>query len=111
MGITDSMKPRTKMHEIAKKDRFRHIFFGLGGIGGRFSALSNFGMIPLTVMGGDTKKFLQSTEVMAQACASCVPPGLNPGVLLVVIMGTLAKADRDKNTVLAPPAIPSRPAW
>ena len=59
VAITDSMKPRTKMHEVAKRDRFRHIFFGLPGIGGRFSALSNFGLVPLAAMGGDVRKFLR----------------------------------------------------
>jgi transaldolase / glucose-6-phosphate isomerase len=108
IAITD---PKTKMHEVAKKDHFRHIFFGLKGIGGRFSALSNFGMIPLTVMGVDTQQFLQRTEIMVQACASCVPPELNPGVTLGVIMGTLAKAGRDKVTVIASPAIASLGAW
>src|SRR5260370_29842718 len=104
MGITDSMKPRTKMHEIAKKDRFRHIFFGLGGIGGRFSALPQFGMIPLTVMGGDVKKFLQSTEAKVQGCASCVPAELNSVALLDLLQSMLAKAGRAKVAVTAFPA-------
>jgi hypothetical protein len=108
IGVTD---PKTKMNEIAKKDRFRHIFFGLKGIGGRFSALSNFGMIPLAVMGVDVMKFLDSTEIMVQACASCVPPELNPGVILGVIMGTLAKNGRDKVTVITSPGISSLGAW
>jgi transaldolase/glucose-6-phosphate isomerase len=108
VAITD---PKTKMNDAAKKDRFRHIFFGLGSIGGRFSALSNFGMIPLAVMGVDVAKFLDSTETMVQACASCVPPDLNPGVVLGVIMGRLAKQGRDKVTVVASPAIASLGAW
>lgn len=108
LAVTD---PKTKMHEIAKKDAFRHIFFGLKGIGGRFSALSNFGMVPQAVMGVDTGKFLNQTEIMVQACSSCVPPELNPGVTLGIILGTLAKAGRDKVTVIASPAISSLGAW
>ncbi len=108
VAVTD---PKTKMHDIAKKDRFGHIFFGLKGIGGRFSALSNFGMIPQAAMGVNYQDFLDRTEIMVQACASCVPPELNPGAVLGVVMGTLAKNGHDKVTVLASPGIASLGAW
>jgi len=107
-AITD---PGTKMHQIAKNDRFRHIFFGVPSIGGRFSALSNFGMIPSAILGVNVPDFLSRTELMVQSCSSCVPPELNPGVVLGVIMGTLAKAGRDKVTVIASPGIGSLGLW
>jgi len=108
IAVTD---PKTKMHGIAKADSFRHIFFGLPTIGGRFSALSNFGMIPAAVMGLDVPKFLDSAEVMVHACSSCVPPELNPGVTLGVVLGTLAKQGRDKVTFITSPAIASLGGW
>jgi glucose-6-phosphate isomerase len=108
VAVTD---PRTKMNEIAKKDRFRAIFFGRPGIGGRFSALSNFGMVPLAAMGGDVKKFLDRAEIMVHACDACVPPELNPGVALGSVLGTLAKQGRDKVTVIASPTIAGLGAW
>lgn len=111
IAVTDSKTPPTKLNNVATRDKFRHVYFGLDGIGGRFSALSNFGLVPMTVMGADTLKFLQETEVMVHACASCVPPDLNPGVSLGVIMGTLAKAGRDKITVIASPEISSLGPW
>ena len=100
------------MHRVAKENKFRHIAFGLPSIGGRFSALSNFGMVPAAVMGLDFEGFLNKTEVMVQSCGSCVPPETNPGVLLGAIMGTLAKEfKKDKVTIIASPAISALGAW
>ena len=108
IAITD---PGSKMQQVAESDKFRHIFFGLPSIGGRYSALSNFGMVPAGVMGLDVKKFLDRTEEMVEACASCVPVEQNPGVVLGLILGSAAKADRDKVTIVASPGISDLGAW
>jgi hypothetical protein len=108
IAVTD---PKTKLNDLAKRDRFRSIFYGVPEIGGRFSALSNFGMVPMAIMGLDTHKVLDTAETMVQACASCVPPDLNPGVTLGVILGTLHGMGRDKVTIIASPGIASLGAW
>src|SRR5437870_10724694 len=84
IAITD---PGSKMEHVARGDKFRHIFHGLPSIGGRYSALSHFGMVPAAVMGLDTQKLLDRTEEMAHACKSCVPVDDNPGVTLGIILG------------------------
>lgn len=108
MAITD---PGTKLHKLAKADRFRAIAHGVPSIGGRYSALSNFGMVPAAAMGIDLPAFLERAEIMVQACASCVPPEANPGVVLGIILGTLAKQGRDKVTLITSPAIRTLGAW
>jgi transaldolase / glucose-6-phosphate isomerase len=108
IAITD---PGSKMQGVAEGDHFRHIFYGLPSIGGRYSALSNFGMVPAAAMGLDTKKFLSRTEEMVQACASCVPLEENPGVVLGIILGSAAKAGRDKVTIITSPGISDLGAW
>jgi len=108
IAITD---PGSKMQQVAEGDKFRHIFFGLASIGGRYSALSNFGMVPAAVMGLDTKKFLDRTDEMVQACASCVPVEENPGVVLGLILGTAARIGRDKVTIITSPGISDLGAW
>jgi hypothetical protein len=108
IAITD---PGTKLHKMAKRDRFRQISHGVPSIGGRYSALSNFGMVPAGIMGVDVPGFLDSTEIMVQSCASCVPPEVNPGVALGAILGTLARKGRDKVTTIASPGIDSLGAW
>src|SRR5438034_432840 len=70
IAITD---PGSKLHRVAEADRFRHVFFGLPSIGGRFSALSDFGLVPAAVMGIDVARFLGQADQMAKACASSVP--------------------------------------
>jgi transaldolase/glucose-6-phosphate isomerase len=108
LAITD---PNTKMQGIAERDRFRRITFGWKTVGGRFSALSNFGLVPLAVMGGDVAWLLERADRMVRACSALVPPELNPGVRLGLALGTLAKAGRDKLTVIASPGIGSLGAW
>jgi len=107
-AITD---PGSKMQQVAERDRFRHIFYGLPSIGGRYSALSNFGMVPAAAMGLDTGKFLQRTKEMVEACKASTPVEQNPGVMLGLILGTAATLGRDKITLLTSPGIADLGAW
>jgi transaldolase/glucose-6-phosphate isomerase len=108
IAITD---PGSKMQHVAEADHFRQIFYGLPSIGGRYSALSNFGMVPAAVMGIDVQKFLDRTEEMVQACMSCVPVEVNPGVVLGIALGAANKSGRDKVTIIASPGISDLGAW
>ncbi len=108
IAITD---PGSKMQQVAEGDGFRHIFFGLPSIGGRYSALSDFGMVPAAVMGVDVPRFLDNAEEMVHSCSSCVPPADNPGVVLGTVLGVLAKNGRDKVTLITSPGISDLGAW
>lgn len=108
IAITD---PGSHLQQVAENDGFRHIFFGVPSIGGRYSALSNFGVVPATVMGVDIVRFLDSTEKMVHACAPSVPALENPGVVLGTILGVLANQGRDKVTLITSPGIADVGAW
>ena len=108
IAITD---PGSKFEKVAEGDHFRNIFYGVPSIGGRYSALSNFGMVPAAVMGVDTAKFLDRTEEMVEACASCVPVEQNPGVVLGIVLGNAARNGRDKLTIVTSPGISDLGAW
>jgi transaldolase / glucose-6-phosphate isomerase len=108
VAITD---PGSQMEQVAKRDNFGWIFHGLPSIGGRYSALSDFGMIPAAAMGIDVADFLDRAEDMVVSCSSCLPPEQNPGVMLGIALGTLAKAGRDKLTLVASPGIGLLGAW
>ncbi len=108
IAVTD---PGSKLQQVAESDHFWNIFHGLPSIGGRYSALSNFGMVPAAVMGLDIPKFLDRTHEMVEACASSVPVEENPGVVLGVVLGTAAKNGRDKVTIVTSPAIADLGAW
>jgi transaldolase/glucose-6-phosphate isomerase len=108
IAITD---PGSKMQQVAEADKFRKIFFGVPSIGGRYSAISNFGMVPAAVMGLDVVKFLKNTEEMGHACGGSSAADSNPGVLLGTVMGIAANHGRDKITITASPGISDLGAW
>jgi transaldolase/glucose-6-phosphate isomerase len=108
IAITD---PGSKLEQVAEAEHFRHIFHGVPSIGGRYSALSDFGMVPAAVMGMDALRFLDRADVMAIACSSCLPVEKNPGVLLGLILGVAARNGRDKLTLITSPGIWDFGAW
>jgi transaldolase/glucose-6-phosphate isomerase len=108
IAITD---PGSKMQQVAEADRFRHIFFGKPSIGGRYSALSNFGMVPAAAIGVDVKKFLDRAQEMVRACGPSVPVEANPGAVLGIILSTAAQSGRDKVTIITSPDISDLGAW
>src|SRR2546425_4867427 len=99
------------MEEVAEADGFRYVFHGVPSIGGRYSALSDFGMVPAAVMGLDVPRFLDSAEVMVHSCSSCAPIEDNPGAVLGTVLGTLATRGHDKVTIVASPLIGDLGAW
>ena len=108
VAITD---PGSRMQEVAVAARFREIFFGVPSIGGRYSALSNFGMVPAAVMGLDVERFLTTAKEMVAACGPTSAVRDNPGVLLGTILGVAATHGRDKLTIIASPGIHDLGAW
>jgi transaldolase/glucose-6-phosphate isomerase len=108
IAITD---PGSHMQKVAEQDGFRHIFLGDPGIGGRYSVLSNFGLVPAAAIGIDLGAFLKSAALMVRACAAGTPPEANPGVQLGVMMGVAATQGRDKVTIVTSPAIKDFGAW
>lgn len=108
VAITD---PGTLMEAMAKGDNFRRIFLNPADIGGRYSALSFFGMVPASLQGFDFKALLDRAERVMHACAPAVPTADNPAARLGTILGTLANAGRDKLTLSTSHDISSLGLW
>jgi len=108
VAITD---PGTPLVELAGDERFRRIFLNPPDIGGRYSVLSYFGLVPSALLGIDIVKLMERSDCMREACASCVPVHDNPGAWLGTYMGTLAARGRDKLTLVTSPAISSFGLW
>ena len=108
VAITD---PGSKMQRAAQSDKFRKVFMGVPSIGGRYSALSNFGMVPAAVMGIDVAKFLKSTQKMVEMCGADRDAEENPGLALGTILGVAANQGRDKLTIVTSPRIFDLGAW
>jgi transaldolase/glucose-6-phosphate isomerase len=103
--------PGSALHKLATREGFRAVFDGVPSIGGRYSVLSPFGMVPLAVMGHDARDFLEHTQTMVRSCGADVPPEENPGAQLGLVLASLAKRGRDKVTILASPAVADFGAW
>jgi transaldolase/glucose-6-phosphate isomerase len=108
IAITD---PGSKLEQIAEEAGFRAVAHGLKSIGGRYSALSDFGIVPGAIMGVDVHELLDRAERMAHACAACVPASDNPGLVLGAIIGVCANRGRDKLTLVTSPEIADFGAW
>lgn len=107
VAVTD---PGSQMQKAAEAAGFRKVFYGVAGIGGRYSALSHFGTVPAAVMGLDLERLLGSASEMVRACAAA-PAEENPGVILGCVLGVLGSSGRDKVTLLASPGIHDLGAW
>jgi len=108
VAVTD---PGSNLEKEARGDQFRHIFPGVKSIGGRYSALSNFGMVPAAAMGLDVERLLDEAERMLHACAPGVPAEENPGLVLGAILGLAHNKKMDKVTIIASPGIYDLGAW
>jgi transaldolase/glucose-6-phosphate isomerase len=108
VAVTD---PGSSLDKQAKEQNFRHIFHGVPSIGGRYSVLSPFGLVPAAIAGIDIVKLLRSTRLMMHSCGPDVPPAENPGIALGLALGAAALAGRDKVTVVTSPGLASFGAW
>jgi transaldolase/glucose-6-phosphate isomerase len=108
VAITD---PGSQLEKFAQQNGFWRILQGEPTIGGRYSVLSPFGLVPAAAAGYDVSALLESALVMIRSCGPDVPPAENPGVLLGLAMAAAQLAGRDKVTILSAPELASFGAW
>ena len=108
IAITD---PGSSLEKRAKEQNFRHVFHGVPSIGGRYSVLSPFGLVPAAIAGIDIAEITRLARVMMRSCGPDVPPAENPGIELGIALGAAAATGRDKVTITASPGLASFGAW
>lgn len=108
IAITDEGSP---LVELANHKKFRQTFVNFPDIGGRYSALSYFGILPAVLMGVNVRELLERTLLMIKACGPQVPASQNPGVILGAAIAELAKQGHDKLTYLLPSSLSSFGLW
>ncbi len=107
-AITD---PGTSLEKLAHERGFRWVFPNPPDIGGRYSALSYFGLVPAALIGVDVPEMLERAIEMEHSCADSVPAETNPGVWLGAVMGKLATQGRNKVTLIASPRVATFGYW
>jgi transaldolase/glucose-6-phosphate isomerase len=108
VAITD---PGTSLEKLANEKKFRRVFPGVPDIGGRYSALSNFGIVPAALAGVDVQTLLERAERMVQACAASMPVQENPGMVLGTTLAEAARRGRDKITFVISRGIETFADW
>jgi transaldolase/glucose-6-phosphate isomerase len=108
VAITD---PATRLGQLAEEKKYRHTFVNPADIGGRYSALSYFGLVPGALLGADVGGLVDAGLGMAAASAAVVPAADSPALVLGATLGTAAKAGRDKLTLVMSPEIASLGSW
>jgi transaldolase/glucose-6-phosphate isomerase len=97
VAITD---PGTSLETLARSKKFRRVFLAALDVGGRFSALSHFGLVPAALLGVDVQQLLAEAAIMRRECGPDSAAGRNPGLVLGAILGEAALAGRNKLTIL-----------
>ena len=108
VAITDE---GSSLEQLGRDEGFRRVFLNPSDIGGRYSVLSYFGLVPAALIGLDVGTILYRADAMRSECRADVPPGDNPGAHLGALMGSLAQSGRDKLTLVASPSIASFGLW
>src|SRR5215475_8774842 len=108
IAVTD---PGSSLEKVAAKQGFARTFHGEPTIGGRYSVLSPFGLVPAAAAGIDVRSLIHHTLSMVRSCGPDVPPHENPGVQLGLAMGVAGLEGRDKVTILSSPKIADFGAW
>lgn len=108
IAITD---PGTSLEKLARQRGFRKILFADAMVGGRYSALTAFGLLPAALMGIDVSRLLENAAILAKQCTPDQPYERNPGLVLGAIMGRAVLLGRDKLTIIADPALASIGSW
>jgi transaldolase/glucose-6-phosphate isomerase len=108
IAVTD---PGSSLEKVATSQGFARIFYGDPTIGGRYSVLSPFGLVPAATAGVDIRTLLKHTLAMVRSCGPDVPPHENPGVQLGLAMGLAGLEGRDKVTILSSKKIADFGAW
>jgi glucose-6-phosphate isomerase len=107
VAITD---PGSRLEAVAKEDGFRKVFYGEPTVGGRFSVLSAFGLVPAAAMGIDVAGFLECAIEMIEECKDTAVDR-NPGAMLGLLLGICHRKGRDKLTIFTSPEIRDLGAW